>query len=1183
MARKSPAPSGLSLSKSAPSPRVAVILGPSHSGKTQQLVDHYRVALKATQSAGLDRVLWLAPSSRSVAAVRDLVVAHDFEACLAPGIMTFDALADAILLAANVRVRPVAPVMQRDRWQRVIATALGAGALKHFADAARRPGFADGLAEHIRELKRHDIAPSAYEKITAARGQPSGRRELARLYTAYEQLLKSHALADRESAHSLAREALASGACQKFQELDLIVADAFTDFTRVQHETLRLLAARSQQLLIALPDDVQEPAPPRADLFAKTAATVAELRQYYPALEIRRVPPRPTNWPAADYLADAIFRHPKPGASAAALAGLDHIEIVEAAGAQDEIVQLARRIKEQLAFGEKKGTGPFLGARDQALRLNSKMDQTPFSPSDIVVVFRSVNDVAPRIDEVFGQFGIPYAIETSHRITASPLFRTLVSLLRLDQEDWPFRRVVSTVTNNSLAALSDAARIAAEWLVRDLQIASGRQQLLETVTRLAALKDTEAQLGEHQTKRVKAASEALTAISTIAAALDELPQQATLREWIVAIEAFAIALAGPLFASDAAVWQTIITNLTCLERLDAWLAGPPRKLSRSELLITLVDVASREALPHSYAEAGRVRVLSAPAARAVPARHLYLAGMSEKSFPAADRIGRIATDADYRFLANAAHQKAETANSPSVSEPTRAQDEMLLFYELLSRAQETLTISYAALDEKAQDLPPSPYVVELKRMVEEAGGRIHCTPPQLLPVPNSRSAEPRPTDVAEPNECRSARGTYSLPDWRIRAVAKAIESDGDRRLLAGIFSSAGTKPVGQAIDAGIRIVHARAHGDQFGPNEGVLASPAVSARLALRFGPKHLWSPSQWETYAACPFKFFLHVVLKLEPLGDLALETDYTRRGSRLHHVLAAFHRQWPNERSKKPPSTDDEQAQFTAHLNRVIDECIAASPDGGIDAALLELDRRQILKWAEGHFEHHQKYDRAIDKLGAAMSPAHLEFRFGSSRPDDANADPNSTSTIFELTISGEPIRVTGQIDRIDVGTVDGQPVFNVIDYKSGRKSSLKTAQIETGEQIQLPIYVEAAQLLLFEGKAQPLAAGYWSMGTGFDEKGALAARKKDEPGPDWSATQKLVHALIREFVDGIRGGAFPVASRDDKCTSFCDFSLTCRIAQARNTGKLWWPVDSDSSNTLQPAPASDNPQSEIRNSKS
>ena len=112
-------------------------------------------------------------------------------------------------------------------------------------------------------------------------------------------------------------------------------------------------------------------------------------------------------------------------------------------------------------------------------------------------------------------------------------------------------------------------------------------------------------------------------------------------------------------------------------------------------------------------------MLSAPAARAVTARHVYLAGMSEQSFPASVRQGRLATDAEYRFFANAAHQKSN-AEPSSNSAATRSQDEMLLFYEVLSRAEESLTISYAALDDKAQDLPPSPYVVELKRMFDEA-------------------------------------------------------------------------------------------------------------------------------------------------------------------------------------------------------------------------------------------------------------------------------------------------------------------------------------------------------------------------------------------------------------------------------------------------------------------------------
>ena len=111
-------------------------------------------------------------------------------------------------------------------------------------------------------------------------------------------------------------------------------------------------------------------------------------------------------------------------------------------------------------------------------------------------------------------------------------------------------------------------------------------------------------------------------------------------------------------------------------------------------------------------------------------------------------------------------------------------------------------------------------------------------------------------------------------------------------------------------------------------------------------------------------------------------LETDYARRGSRLHNVLAAFHRQWPELRGTGPMAPEEEQAAFFDHLCRVVEKRIAVAADGGIEAALVEIDRRQILKWAQKHFEHHANYAGACAKRGVRMTPAHLEFRFGPPR---------------------------------------------------------------------------------------------------------------------------------------------------------------------------------------------------------
>ena len=1152
--------------------KVVVYLGPARSGKTHELVRPYRAALRRRPG---ERVLWLAPNAQTANMVRGQVLAEGLDACFWPGVVTFDRLSDKILADTFPPRRPISRLLQRELLRRAVRRALDDGKLVRLAAAAVRAGFIDLLAEHIQELQRRDIRPAAYRMALPTRGDPQQHGELAHLYAAYVGQLAEHGLVDLDGAHLAARDALAAGTCRRFQALDVIVADGFTDFTRTQHDILRLLAPRTKQLLISLPDDGSRP-----DLFAKVSATLAELRHHHPKLEVLRFAPRPSAWPAVGYLGQHIFCHPTQVSppSAEVIDTLDRLEIVEAAGAHDEILEIARRVKYLLT--REKGTGPFSSQQPASAELLPKMDLSPFSagtrPSEIVVVFRSLADVAQRVREVFDQVGIPYYLESNPLLVTTPVVRTLLALLRLDAEDWSFRRVISVLTNTMLTALDEGARQAADWLVRDLQIAQGRAALLQRVAQLAADATSPGQ-SEYAERRSTQAQRAKPLLDHLANALDNLPQEATLAEWCQALARAGSALGlspfnqgwhaqrlsdgrgesgqvprpsrtqgvppadEPNHATDVAAWQSIERHFAALQRLDDWLGQPPRRWSRGELIGALLDAATHESLAAAHDDVGRVRILSAPAARNLTAKHLFIAGMSEQAFPMPERAARLATEADYR---NAARVADEALATTPIDSATRSQEEMLLFYEVLSRAEESLTISYPALDDKAQTLPPSPYVLEIERLIgEQAMERVRRSTPHLSPVPR--------------DGCVS-----SLADWRVKAVSEAL--DGDRRLLAGLFSSnlpavdergegrVNNQPLANAIDAGIRIVHARARGDSFGPAEGLLTSPAVATRLAKRFGEQHLWSPSQWETYAACPFKFYLHVVLGLEPLGDLVLETDFARRGSRLHHVLAKFHREWPTICREQSLTVEEESARFLGHLHKTIDERIAASSRAGIDAALLELDRRQIRKWAAGHFDHHQSYHGACAKLGGQMTPRHFEFRFGPRRQGETDQDPESTGDAFLLDLGGEQIRITGQIDRIDVATIEGKTFFSVIDYKSGKKVILKQQHIESGERLQLPIYVEAAQMLVFGGEATPLAAGYWSMAGGFDAKGALAVVQEDENGDRWETMKDTVRRLVRQFVDGIRHGDFPVDSRDDKCTSYCEFNTVCRVGQIRNLNK-------------------------------
>jgi hypothetical protein len=559
------------------------------------------------------------------------------------------------------------------------------------------------------------------------------------------------------------------------------------------------------------------------------------------------------------------------------------------------------------------------------------------------------------------------------------------------------------------------------------------------------------------------------------------------------------------------------------------------------MLQLLVDVAGHESLPRRQDDVGRVRILSAATARTITAKHLFLAGMSEQAFPSPEPPGRLYREADYRTIQRNKDRQT-SKRTAGVDEPPdvrRTHEEMLLFYELLTRAEETLTLSYPSLDDKAQQLPPSPYVEEIKRLLGAEKFDSRRSKPRLSPLPPDGPP-------------------WSANEWRLQATSRLLA--GEPEQLGNLLGHSPTQAVGGAIAAGLRIVAARSGRQEFGWAEGLMNSPAIAARLARRFGPQHDWSPSQFEEYAACPYKFFLHQVLGLEPLGELSLEIDYLRRGSRVHQVLAEFHSRFADNPDAWAELQRDVK-RFTAELMRAIDATLGEAPRDGLDAALLELDRRQIEKWASAYQAEYEKYQGRWPEVQPQLLPRYFELRFGPLRKGEAGPeDKDSKGEYFRLDVGGERIKIVGRIDRIDVGGPASRPVFNVIDYKSGHRPKLNRERIESGESMQPALYVMAAEALVFgAGRAMPLWAGYWSLkdGVSTDKRSSLICSADGvTPSDDWLALRQKVSERVGQIVRDVRQGMFPVHNRDEQCTSRCEFRTVCRIGQVRATGKIWPP---------------------------
>src|SRR4051812_2562867 len=100
---------------------IRVVAACARSGKTTHLLAEYRRRI----SSGLPGVaLWLSPTHRAAAAVREQTLHTGLAGCFRPNILTFDQFARRVLEAAGLTIRPIGPVTQRQILGRLVEEAL---------------------------------------------------------------------------------------------------------------------------------------------------------------------------------------------------------------------------------------------------------------------------------------------------------------------------------------------------------------------------------------------------------------------------------------------------------------------------------------------------------------------------------------------------------------------------------------------------------------------------------------------------------------------------------------------------------------------------------------------------------------------------------------------------------------------------------------------------------------------------------------------------------------------------------------------------------------------------------------------------------------------------------------------------------------------------------------------------
>ena len=1136
------------------SAQVKILAGPARCGKMQRLLQRYRQRLGGQTVA---QCCWLSPNQSALAQLQESLLEGSETAFLQPNLFTFASFAESIIGSSDRQIRPISSTQKRRLLQHVIETAKKQRQLEHFALVASTPGFVIQVDEFIAEKKRADIWPDVFEQQCSSPMTSRRNREFSVLYSAYQQLLIQGELYDGEGRFWAARDILSSASASASassasastsmsasmpatastssapSRFDLVVVNGFNDFTAAQYDILRLLGESCSELLIALTcDDASDGA--ESLLFAKTGQTLARLRETLPQLEVEAMDDSAVSDHSLRQLQQQLFCESPEEVSKAESGGgkaesknkIAGMEILAANSELGEIEAVAERIKALLQ-----------GRRVQ--------------PEEIVVVCRGSESMGAMVDAVFPDFGIPFASELRPRLETEPLVRTLFTLLRLHQEDWPFQTLLDVINNRLLTKFDDGAdlathfamqpRVAVEHCLRGAQLPKGRAALLEQLAfRLNRAAQDE---GGETGKRVAQVSVALGELRQLDEILAALPAEAPIGDWakslgLLLVQIGVIEPYTEKRSRSGDAWNLLRRGLREIERVDAWSQPEEQQLSLVEVQEVLVAIARQQRMPAANDSAGRVRILSAESARKLSVKHLFLAGLGEKAF------------------SDVSSSTEEVANDSESSEQPKAMAEanvrrgeaMLLFYELATRPTVSLTLSFSALDAKGQPLSPSPLLVDLERSVGEG-----CIAWTTLALGQVAEAEATP---------------HSRSSFRRQAVAQAL--DGKPRWLAGMISHPDFVRAGSSILNGIDCIAGRSIRDGYGPYEGLLLSGEAKESLAQRFNAEHLWSPSRLEGYAACPFRHFAEKILKLEPIGELTLQNDPRRRGSLLHEVLATIHAELSRE-EMNPGASEADEGELVQRFLEALKSAVEASPLRGIAQSLREIERREIEAWAPDYAAQETRYRAQWKHLDEPPRPAHFEVRFGPETRSSAGevADRASTTVPFELDLGDEKLLLRGAVDRIDIGSAGGVTVFNIIDYKSGKGVKLKFDKVRSGHQMQLPLYAMAAeQLLLAEQGALALATGYWNIqGSGFvNPRGnplQLEFRELIDQGlktsADWKKLQPDILVRVQEIVASIRDGQFPVYNEDEHCTRSCSLSTVCRVGQIRSLEKVW-PVEED-----------------------
>ncbi len=1081
-----------------------LLCGAAGSGKTRRALNEYMCEVEAH---GEDSALLLLPTRLACERARmSLVAEGPLPGLLDPRILTFPDLADLLLHANHEPAGALSGLQQRLLMREIVGNLCEDGRLEILAPMCQFPGFIANLCEFVEELKRAAIDSTQFaERIRRTAVADGYGAEIALIYRRYQQWLHELNLYDDAGRFWYARKVLEEGKRRPFDDLRLIVADGFDDFTTTQLQVLGLLG-EDAELIITL--CLEEDEGRRPELFTRPVSTRKRIEMILGEMPVEWMRAKPEG--IIGSMGERLFVE---GGIDPLVQASEAVEIIEASGRRMEVRQVLGRVKSLLLDG--------------------------CDSQQIGVVARSPDAYSRALSEVAAELGVPLEVRAAESVGSRPSVQAILDLVRTPAGFFRLRDVMRLLKSNYFdqALLEDdldpdeiervcvEARIVGGRQGEDGRgIAHWRSRLRNLAARLrrrqASFKDADDEeqewyrgTPEELAAEIELVERVQATLTRLLEAFEPLHRATRMAEFVDAlanvIDFFGIRrniIGGDALRATAANLAALGSFLRALREL--WSTDQQLEIGTEISLAEFHEEIVRIAQSTSFrgpGPSGGVMVLNAAQARQLEFDHVFILGMAEGEFPRATREDALFDDSRRRELAG--------AGIPLDPRQDSAYEDAFLFYEIAVSARETLTLSYPSVDAEGREALRSWYIDEVAR----------CFADGLDPASYGLSEMvPGVADAASRRELLRAAlfeafGLDVLLQSRDTVAARAALmalAPSDNRML-------------DALHDLIEIEDRRTGFDTPDRHDANLIGSHAASEIARVFGPGKLLSASALGQYGRCPFMFFAERVLRIGSLEEPNEDVDPAMIGALVHRCLRDFFSRWQQVREDRRIDSEDIE-RATAVMDDVVDRAFDDELRAGTvtDEIVFGLEREDVRR------DMHLWLEYEVENLQAEGQTAwRWEQQFGFDRTDPLVVGDGE-----------DQVRLRGQIDRIDLlRTEDGARAFGVYDYKTGATPPL--TRVREGQDFQLPVYAMAGCKVLEDPEAVCADWGFYRV-----RRPIKLANRSD--ADTIAELVEIARGWALEHARSIRAGCF-VPQNPGRC-SWCSFKTICRWNEYRFSRK-------------------------------